>query len=109
MCFGVFFAEALIADTHDGDAARAGSGASAVIADVPDAGSPSVPNGQPSEPTLPGHQWHLCHCVHTHTLLAPGDLDIEATVLAAANDPPTGISLAPTAGAVEPQLRPPIA
>lgn len=118
LCFGLFSAESLIADVHDGDApaseqtrysgaddAGLGTGAPARTAPAADLHTHSDDEAPP--PTS-GHSIHACHSGHAHVgLTALGvELDRPASehlaVLASRAMPPDDAQR-------EPHLRPPIA
>lgn len=101
MCFGLFTAEILIADVHDGDV-----GANHPVS-IETTTSHVDGGGLPQIPTEAAHSMHVCHCVHAH-----GGL----TAVASVSDPSRGGATAPLVRgdrvpaslAREPQLRPPI-
>ena len=63
-CFGLFTAETLIADAHDGDVG--------VYHPVSIETTTSHLGGSPSSvPTTAAHPIHVCHCVHAHGGVAP--------------------------------------
>lgn len=111
LCFGLFSAEALVADVHDGDATHtelvSAAQATGHAAHVDGDGGSGPHERAPGES---GHSLHVCHCAHAHgsswtrvSLIAP-----PATVQLAQQLPTTG-ARAPSSDAPEPRLRPPIA
>ena len=125
LCFGLFTAEALLADVHDGDATHEelvrtdGTDGHAVAhvahGDTPDAAhvgaQADTPDDHPGEraPGQSGHTQHSCHCVHVHggwlqalPTLAPEPDDRHGTPVSFGDQ-------APASRVGEPQLRPPIA
>ena len=125
LCSGLFSAEALLADVHDGDATHgelvradgAGDHAAVHVAhgDAPEAvqvgAQPDAPDDHPGEraPGQSGHTQHSCHCVHVHGgwLQAPPSF---AAALGASHTTPVAFGdQAPASRNGEPQLRPPIA
>lgn len=124
LCFGLFTAEALLADVHDGDATHeelmradgAGDHQASHVAhgDSTDTahadGQAESSSGHPGEraPGQSGHSQHSCHCVHVHGgwLQAPRPLASEF-------GDNHGVPIAfgdqvPNSRVGEPQLRPPI-
>ncbi len=125
LCFGMFTAEALLADVHDGDATHeelvradgAGDHAATHVShgDTQDAAhvgaQADVPDDHPGEraPGHSGHTQHACHCVHVHGgwLQDPTSFAAE---LGVSHTPPVAFGdQAPASRSGEPQLRPPIA
>lgn len=124
LSFGVYTAEALLADTHDGDATHEelarvdGADAHAQFhadhGDAPDApptgAQADVPDQHPGEraPGQSGHEQHACHCVHVHGgwLQDPPTLAIARSAHLAG--PASVGDDAPASHRGEPQLRPPI-
>jgi hypothetical protein len=122
-CFGLFSAEALVADVHDGDAARAelarlkGSAervterASERAADHPathvTVRATAVDGQHHHDPAPSGHTQHACHCVHAHSdwVHTEGPLRV---VIAAHAAPPALAPQAHPSRFLEPALRPPI-
>lgn len=125
LCSGLFSAEALLADVHDGDATHgelvradgAGDHAAVHVAhgDAPEAvqvgAQPDAPDDHPGEraPGQSGHAQHACHCAHVHggwpqatPPLATGMTDGHSAPIVARDQ-------APSSHDAEPQLRPPIA
>ena len=99
--FGMFTAETLIADVHDGDVGAAVAGLVESTAphshDVPD---------QPTSDA--GHSMHVCHCAHSHagppvlaSWFAERLLDVDA--------PSVNPEPLPRSAGRDLQLRPPIA
>ena len=125
LCFGLFTAEALLADVHDGDATHEElvrtDGAAEHVAfhaahgDAPDAANAGAkadaPDDHPGEraPGQSGHSQHGCHCVHVHGgwLQEPPTLAFESGDRHGA--PVAFGDRAPASRVGEPQLRPPIA
>lgn len=111
LCFGLFSAESLVADVHDGDATHAELVSAAQVAGhVPHADGESAPGQHERGPDQSGHPLHACHCAHAHgtswtrvNTVAP-----TATVQVAQQVLTTGAH-APSSDAPEPRLRPPIA
>src|SRR5690606_225021 len=80
--FGLFSAESLLADTHDGDATheelaqvdgvQAHAASHVAHGDAPDAALTAAPDDaghrHPGERPLgeSGHEQHSCHCAHAH-------------------------------------------
>lgn len=123
--FGLYTAEALLADTHDGDAtheelARAdGAGEHAKFhASHGDESSTTgvgaeldAPANHPGEraPGQSGHEQHACHCAHVHSGWLQAPVSNEPNLLAG---PAAAIAFreqVPVSRRGEPQLRPPIA
>ena len=99
--FGMFTAETLIADVHDGDVGAAVAGLVESTAphshDVPD-----QPTGDA------GHSMHVCHCAHSHA--GPPVLASSfAERLVNANAPLVSPDRLPRSAGRDLQLRPPIA
>ena len=100
-CFGLFTAEALIADVHDGDV-----GANHPVS-IETTTSHAEGGGLPQDPTEAAHSVHVCHCIHAHGGLATvggassPPLDVASTPLGRADRLPASIRR-------EPQIRPPI-
>lgn len=125
LSFGLYTAEALLADTHDGDATHEelarvdGAGEHVQFhvshGDAPDAvragAQADDPDQHPGEraPGQSGHEQHACHCMHMHG----GWLQDRPTFVAALGvnhaGPAAFVDDAPTSRSSEPQLRPPIA
>lgn len=118
LCFGLFWAEALIADVHDGDSsasertkyeyvadANAGTGSPATTVMVADLDTHSDDEPLPANS---GHSAHTCHSGHAHVSLTAMGVELERTapehvlVVAARSLPPAEAQL-------ELPLRPPIA
>lgn len=114
LCFGLFTAEALVADVHDGDATHAElaqfAGAVAHV-DAPAGGHADGPGDHPGEraPGQSGHAQHACHCVHAHAgWWAPVAAAIPTPAPYALTVPGSSATMPASLGR-EPQLRPPIA
>ena len=129
LCFGLFTAEALLADVHDGDAtheelvrtdgerghaamhaAHGDTSETAQIAAHADVLS-SDPGDHPGERPAgqSDHAQHSCHCTHAHGVgpqlsepFATASVDVHPAPIAFRDQAPPGHD-------VEPQLRPPIA
>lgn len=110
LCFGLFTAEALLADVHDGDATheelvRVDGDRHAELhaaADADHAPGERAPDEQ-------GHSEHACHCVHAHGAWSPVQAVLfTATVAVESRQPALNVD-GPTNPAPEPRLRPPIA
>ena len=110
LCFGLFTAEALVADVHDGDATHAelvridgeqhADRHAVAAADV---------DHLPGErgPGEDGHAQHACHCVHAHgAWYSALSVDPAATVTVATTPPALNVYGVPNP-ALEPRLRPP--
>lgn len=102
MCFGLFTAEILIADVHDGDV-RANHPVS--IERTP---SHANAGGLPHAPTEAAHSMHVCHCIHAHSGLATAAA-VSSMSPEGATAPVVGGDRVPVSLEREPQLRPPIA
>lgn len=110
LCFGLFTAEALLADVHDGDATheelvRVDGDRHAEQHAVADAGH------APGEraPGEQGHSEHACHCVHAHGAWSPVETVQVAATIVVATEQPALYAEGPPSPALEPHLRPPIA
>lgn len=100
-CFGLFTAEALIADVHDGDV-----GANHPVS--VETTTAHLGGGPSSVPTEPAHSIHVCHCVHAHggmTALA----STSAPRIESSGGPAMMGDRVPTSIDREPPSRPPIA
>lgn len=112
LCFGLFTAEALLADVHDGDATheelvrvdgeRHVDQHAATAAGVEHAPGERIPGKS-------GHAQHACHCTHAHGAWSPVVSEIAAASTVVMDAPPSRDFGAPATPAREPQLRPPIA
>ena len=127
LCFGLFTAEALLADVHDGDAtheelvrtdgARNHAAVHAAHGDAPETARIAVHADASGDGGHPGerpagqseHTQHSCHCTHAHGvgtqrggLLTSALTDMHPALIAFRDQ-------APPRHDVEPQLRPPIA
>jgi len=98
LCLGMFSAETLVADVHDGDSSSAAS-------HVEELGGPvdghSLPGGV-------SHSVHVCHCVHGHGGAPP----VHNVATAAPVEHPrllTSSDSVPNDVGPEPHVRPPIA
>lgn len=123
LCFGLFTAEALLADVHDGDATheelvRADGADHAALhlshGDTPDEADSGAHAGttddHPGEgaPGQSDHGQHACHCVHAHGLFAAlGPVPALPAFHVATPVPFAGQTLA--SGHRDAQFRPPIA
>ena len=118
LCFGLFSAESLIADVHDGDApaseqtrysgaADAGPGTGAPATTAPAADLHTHSDDEAPPPTS-GHSLHACHSGHAHIGLTAVGVELERAapehVAVLANR-----ALPPADAKREPHLRPPIA
>lgn len=118
LCFGLFSAESLIADVHDGDApaseqsryngaADADTGGGAPATNVPVGDLHTHTDGEAPPPSS-GHSVHACHSGHAHIGLTAVGVELEraapehVAVLASRALPPADAQR-------EPHLRPPIA
>lgn len=117
LCFGLFWAEALIADVHDGDAPASEQTRYSGASDAsPRTGAPAttVPaadlhthSDDEAPPPASGHSIHACHSGHAHVGLTAMGVDLErpasehVAVLASRALPPADAQR-------EPHLRPPI-
>jgi hypothetical protein len=112
LCFGLFTAEALLADVHDGDATheelvRVDGDQHATEHAITGAGADELPGER--APDEQGHSEHACHCVHAHGAWSPVQaLLFTATVAVESRQPALHVD-GPTNPAPEPRLRPPIA
>ena len=113
LCFGLFTAEALLADVHDGDATHAelvrvdgDRHAERHAGEVTSAPDPEPVPGERA-PGETGHSQHACHCVHAHGVWSPAlTVLASATVLVTADEPVLDAE-GPPSPALEPRLRPP--
>ena len=99
--FGMFTAETLIADVHDGDVGTAVAGMVESTAphshDVPDQSTGDA-----------GHSMHVCHCAHSHAG-PPALASSFAEQWLDAHTPSASPDLLPHSVGRDLQLRPPIA
>lgn len=100
-CFGLFTAETLIADVHDGDV-----GANHPISI--ETTTAHVGGGPPSVPTEAAHSIHVCHCVHAHGGVTP-IASASAPRIESSGGPTIIGDRAPASVDREPPRRPPIA
>ena len=99
--FGMFTAETLIADVHDGDVGAA-------VAGMVESTAPhthNVPDGLPGDA---GHSMHVCHCAHSHAG-PPALASSFAERLLDAEAPSISPDRLPRSAGRDLQLRPPIA
>lgn|SRR5688572_8831755 len=112
LCLGLFTAESLLADVHDGDAtheelvrvdgerhAEQHSSATADTEQVPDE----------RDPGEQGHSLHACHCVHAHVIWSPVQSSPLTAAVIVEEDQAALSALGPTSPVLEAHLRPPIA
>lgn len=109
LSFGMYYAEALIADVHDGDAsvsevAQYSAGAS----DSYHATIDAVDQGTSGRSDAPVHNTHTCHAGHAHTCVLQAIAPMSADYLLFVVEIGDG-STRPIDLRQEPQLRPPIA
>ncbi len=107
LCFGVYSAEALIADVHDGDATTSEQVRYAGASDAP-AAIDLHTHSDTEAPANDGHPVHVCHGGHAHIGLTSSGFELDTP----APDPVAvivGTALPPVDARREPQLRPPIA
>ena len=125
LSFGLYTAEALLADTHDGDATHEeltlADGVSEHEAfyvthgDTPGAASvgaqADTPREHPGEraPGQSGHGEHACHCAHVHGGWLQGPVSLVTQLGVHHAGPDAFGDDAPASRRGEPQLRPPIA
>lgn len=99
-CFGLFTAETLIADVHDGDV-----GANHPVSiESRTAHVDEVPSSSPSEAA---HSIHVCHCVHAHGGVT-SSASVSAPRIESSGGPVMIGDRAPTSVDREPPRRPPI-
>jgi hypothetical protein len=124
LSFGLYTAEALLADTHDGDAtheelARADGAGQHAAFHIAHGDTPSVargvaqssaPDDHPGEraPGDSGHKQHACHCAHVHSGWLQTPPSSEAEIDVKRRQPISVGEQAPANRCNEPQLRPPI-
>ena len=112
LCFGLFTAEALMADVHDGDATHE----ELVRVDgdrhvEQHAAAATDGDHTPREPASgePAHSEHACHCVHTHGAWLPMHAALTTATVIVASRQPAQRADRPASPALESHLRPPIA
>lgn len=124
LSFSLYTVEALLADTHDGDAtheelARADGAGEHAAFHIAHGDEPSTarlgaqaatPEEHPGEraPGDSGHSQHACHCMHVHSgwLKAPPSREAEVDV--ERGQPISRGEQSPASRSREPQFRPPI-
>lgn len=99
LCLAMFLVETPAPDVHDGDATAA------VSTSAPD-GTDEEPGSDDSEPV---HSFHMCHCVHAHSLVALGNGASIVAHLPRLSLAVAYVTRVPQSREREPQLRPPIA
>jgi len=125
LSFGLYTAEALLADTHDGDATHEelvradGPGEHAEFhvshGDTPSAAhagaQAETPDDHPGEraPGQSGHQQHACHCAHVHGGWPQARPSLVGENVVRHSQPVAFEDQVPASRIGEPQLRPPIA
>lgn len=128
LCFGLFTAEGLLADVHDGDATheelvrvdgeRSHAAMHATHGDVPETAQITAHvdasgNGGDHPGERPAgqseHAQHSCHCTHAHGVAAQLGAPLASAFVAVHPAPIAFRDQAPPGHDVEPQLRPPIA
>lgn len=100
-CFGLFTAETLIADVHDGDV-----GANHPVSI--ETTTAHVGESPPSGPNEAAHSIHVCHCVHAHGGVTPS-ASASAPRIGGSGGPVIIGDRVPTSVDREPPRRPPIA
>lgn len=110
LCFGLFTAEALLADVHDGDATHAELVRVDGDRHVAEHDGASAVGGHHSDERAPGesgHAQHACHCVHAHGVWSPVPAVLEVATVVMATEPPALDADGPPTPPREPGLRPP--
>ncbi len=110
LCFGLFTAEALLADVHDGDATheelvRVDGDRHVDQHEVTATGADAILGER--APADAGHAHHACHCVHAHGAWSPLLSVLTATTVVVASGQPALNVDGPPSPSREPQLRPP--
>ncbi len=124
LSFGLYTAESLFADTHDGDATHeelarvdgASEHAAFHLAHGDEVKESQLgaredsPENHPGEraPGEPGHDQHACHCAHVHSGWMQSPPQCEAELAVNSGQPMQFCEQTPASRQGEPQLRPPI-
>ncbi|MGV3707799.1 MAG: hypothetical protein ACO1Q7_03090 [Gemmatimonas sp.] len=106
--FGMYYAEALIADVHDGDATVTEQAHFAQSTGHHDVAMSAIESGSSDHSATPSHSVHTCHESHAHTCVVQAIEPMSAKFWPFSVEIGDGATR-PIDLRQEPQLRPPIA